>query len=303
MSQKDYEKFDDFKKFGQADKQERAQDLKQKTDDIFEKSIRDDFDSIPEGPFKSSLPEISWIGFARPKDNTEVINATIFSKNASSKDAHHTWRISRSGSIKPIQEIPSELSKKYSQEEFALEIAGLLERIGPSSIHFTDLDIIPAQDKGSEREEDSGDDAGEGGERLIDPERLKFFRSLKDFKFIAVNRSKGLKGYVVVFFDDSNFIVVENEYKGNAAFILDLPEKVDMRAIEEELRAKKSREGGSEEVSKDELRDEVEERYWKPISEKAKTRTDLKALGAERIVHTPDTWQENIGRALASRTK
>ncbi|MBI2064785.1 MAG: hypothetical protein HYT62_01885 [Candidatus Yanofskybacteria bacterium] len=310
MAQKDFKKFGGFEEFGRADKQERAQNLKQQIDDIFEKSVKDDFDSIPEGPFKSSLPEISWIAFARPTDrktgerNANTLNAVIFSKNESGKNVNHTWTVNRNGTIKPIQPIPSELAKKYSQEEITLEIAGLLERIGPSFIHLTDLDIIPAQDKVSEKENSVVDGGGiEGGEKVIDPERLEFFRSLKDAKFISANRSKGLKGYMVVFFNDRDFIVIENPYKGNAAFILDLPEKVDMEAIEEEIRVKKSKEGESVKVSKEELRDEVEKRYWQPISEKAKTRSDLKALGAERIVHTPATWQENISKAIASRIK
>lgn len=104
--------FKSFAEFGQAVNQDKIQQLKQKTDDIFEKSIRDDFESIPEGSFKSSLPEISWIAFARPKNSPESINVTIFSKNESEKGQHHTWRVSRGGEIKPIQPIPPELSKK-----------------------------------------------------------------------------------------------------------------------------------------------------------------------------------------------
>jgi len=301
-------KFDTLESWGKSRQEEQAQNLKQKTDDVFEKSIKDDFDSIPEGPFKSSLPEISWIAFARPTNrktgerNTETLNAVIFSKTESDKDINHTWTVGRNGTIKPVQPIPPELAKKYTREQIAFEIASLLERIGPSFIHLTDLDIIPAQDKMSEKEDFGGDgDGDEGGEKLIDPERLKFFRSLKDAKFISANRSRGLKGYMVVFFDNSNFLVVENPYKGNAVFIPDLPEKIDMQAIEKELEVRKSKEGESKKVSKDELRDEVEKRYWQPISEKAKTRSDLKALGAERIVHTPDTWQENVSKAIALR--
>jgi len=297
-------KFKSFEELGQA-VQEHGQ---RKVEEIFEQSVKDDFDSIPEGPFKSNLPEISWVSFARPitdrkkgERSKDSINATVFSKTDSGKDVHHTWIIKKDGTIKPIQQIPSELSKKYSQEEIALEIGSLLEKIGPSFIHLTDLDIIPAQDKGPEREDSDGDDGG-GGEKPIDPERLKFFRSLKDAKFISVNRSRGLKGYMVVFFDNSNFIIVENEYKGNAAFIVDLPETVDMEAIKEELLFQRSKEGGDVEVSKEELRKEVERRYWQPISEKAKTRSELKALGAKRFVHIPETWQESVRQAIESKT-
>ena len=74
--------FTSLKNFGQAFKKEQAEGLKQKIDNIFEKSIKDDFDSIPEGPFTSHLPEVSWIAFARPKNNPDKINAVVFSKES-----------------------------------------------------------------------------------------------------------------------------------------------------------------------------------------------------------------------------
>jgi len=295
--------FKSFEDLGQAVREHGQR----KVGEIFEESVRDDFDSIPEGPFKSSLPEINWISFACPivdrktgDRSKDSMNVTIFSKTNSGRDAHHTWLLNRNGTIKHIQPIPPELSSKYSQEEISYEIVSLLERIGPSFIHLTDMDIIPAQDKGVEREDSADGDSG-GSEKPIDPERLKFFRSLKDAKFISANRSNGMKGYVVVFFDNRGFLIVENEYKGNAAFIVDLPEAVDMDAIREELSVKKSEAGRGGEISKEELRDEVERRYWQPISEKAKTRSELRALGAERIIHTPDTWQETMLKVVESR--
>lgn len=282
----------------------KAEELQQQIDDIFRKSIKDDFDSIPEGPFKSSLSGIDWIAIARPKNSVDTVNAVIFSKDGSGKLENHTWIIKRNGIVKPIQSISSELAKKYTKEEIALEIISLLERIGPSFIHITDLDILPSQDRKliEEDREKGGDKEGDGGdsERPIDPERLKFFRSLKDAKFISANRFKGLKGYMVVFFDNKPFLIVENEYKGNAVFKVGLPESVDMKAIEEELLARKSQEGNRE-ISKEELRVAVEDRYWRPISEKAKTRSELRALGAQRFVHTPGTWQETIRQAIESK--
>ncbi|MDP3792977.1 MAG: hypothetical protein Q8Q89_04615 [bacterium] len=296
-------KFKSLEEFGKAAHEEKVQSLKQKIDDIFEKSIKDDFDSIPEGPFKSNLPEISWISFVRPKNNPDKINAVIFSKTETrTKDGNHVWSVSRNGVFKPTQKIPETLTKKYTQEEIALEVANLLERIGPSFIHLTDLDIVPAQDK-SESESAGRGGGGGGVEQPIDPEREKFIRSLKDAKFTSVNRLRGLKGYQVVFFDNNDFVLIENLFVGNAAFILGLPEKLNMAAIEEELAAQKSGEEDAKEVSKDELRKETEKRYWQPISQQAKTRSDLVALGAQRFRHTPDTWQETLSKAIASRTQ
>ncbi len=299
-------KFKSFAEFGKTVKQERVQGLRQQIDGIFEKSIKDDFDSIPEGPYKSILPEISWISFARPLDRITgqksegTLNAVIFSKMESGKNINHTWTVNRNGTIKPVQEIPPELAKKYSQEEIALEIASLLERIGPSFIHLTDLDVIPLQDEGESREGSSGS-KGPTVERPIDPEREQFLQSQRGAKFEFANRNIGFKGYKGLLFN--KFIYLENPFKDNAAFILDLPEEVDFETVERELAMKKSEAGGEAKVSKDEVREAVLERYWQPISEKAKTRKELVALGAQRFIHTPETWQDNIRQAIESRTK
>ena len=299
-------KFKSFAEFGKSAKQERAQNLQQQIDGIFEKSIKDDFNSIPEGPYESVLPEINWIAFARPTDrktgekSENVLNAVIFSKNESGKNVNHIWTVNRNGAIKPAQEIPPELSKKYSQEEIALEMASLLERIGPSFIHLTNLDVLPLQDEGESREVSSGS-KGVPIERPIDPTREKFLQSQRGAMFEFANRSIGFKGYKGLLFD--KFIYLENPFRDNAAFIIDLPERVDLEAIEKELSAKKSEAGEVSKVSKGELREAVLKRHWEPISEKAKTRKELMALGAQRFVHTPETWQENIRRAIAERTK
>lgn len=298
-------KFKGFEEFGKIAQQERVQSLKQQIDGIFEKSIKDDFDSVPEGPFKSKFPEISWIAFARPinrktsEKNKDTLNAVIFSKTESGKNINHTWTINRNGEIKPMQEIPPELSKKYSREEIALEIASLLERIGPSFIHLTNLDVIPLQDEGESREIRQGP-KGPSTERPIDPEREKFLQSQRGAKFEFANRTIGFKGYKGLVFD--RFIYLDNPYRDNAAFIVDLPESVNLDAIEGELSLKKKERGESETVSKKEIRDAVLERYWQPISDKAKTRKELTALGAQRFVHTPETWQENVRQVIESKT-
>ena len=79
-----------------------------------------------------------------------------------------------------------------------------------------------------------------------------------------------------------------------------MPEEIDFEGIEKELMAVA---GEGVKVSKDEIREVVLRRYWQPISEKAKTRKELVALGAQRFVHTPETWQDNIRQAIESRTK
>ena len=294
-----------FEEFGLAAKQAESDNLKNKINEIFESSIRADFDSIPEGPFKSTLPEISWISFVRPKERQtgktkpDTINVVVFENTESQKNTSHTWTVSRNGTIKPVQPIPPKLSNKYTREEIGLEIVKLLEKISPSFIHLTDLDILPAKDIGTKKDDPGENENDETREQPIDPERLKFFRSLKDAEFISANHSMGLNGYVVIFFDNQKFVVVENEFKGNALFLVDLHEKLDMAALEKELSAQKK--DGNGPVTKDDLRNEVEKRFWQPIADRAKTRRELLALGAQRIVHVPDTWKKTISQAIASK--
>jgi len=80
--------FKTLEDFGKAFHQDRVEDLKQKMDDIFEKSIKDDFDSIPVGSFISNLPEINSISFVRPTDDKskDVLYATIYSQNKGGKE-------------------------------------------------------------------------------------------------------------------------------------------------------------------------------------------------------------------------
>lgn len=295
-------KFETLEELGKAFHRDRAEDLKQQIDDIFEKSIKDDFDSIPVGSFRSSLPEINSVSFIRPDDgkNKDILYATIYSQNKDGKGISHNWAVLRNGNIYPKDKIPSELSG-YKQEEIALEIASLLERINPAFIHLTDLDVIPDQDEGESREKTSGP-KGPPIEKPIDPERKEFLYSQKGAKFGFANEKEGFRGYQGLLFD--TFVYLENPIKDNAAFIVDLPEKVDMEAIEKGIAQRKIDEGEAEpQISKDELRGATLKRYWEPISNKAKTRQELMALGAQRFIHTPEKWQENVRQAIASRTK
>lgn len=295
-------KFNTLESWGQATKQAESENIKQQVDNIFEKSIKDDFDSIPVGSFKSNLPEINSISFVRPDDgkNKDILYAAIYSQNKDGKEISHNWAVLRNGHIYPKDKIPSELSK-YKQEEIALEIVSLLERINPAFIHLTNLDVIPDQDEGDSRERTQGP-KGPPIEKPIDLARKEFLYSQRGAKFPFANDKKGFRGYQGLLFDD--FVYLENPIKDNAAFIIDLPEKVDMEAIEKEIAQKKMDEGEIEpEISKDELREATLKRYWEPISDKAKTRQQLMALGAQRFIHTPEKWQENVRQAIASRTK
>lgn len=303
-------KFKSFEEFGQATKQAESENLRQQVDDIFEKSIKDDFESIPEGPFKSSFPEINWIAFARPKDrktgenNPNVVNAVIFSKTESGKDINHTWTINKNGGIRPIQDIPVDLAQKYSQEQIALELVGLLEKINPAFVHFTNLDIIPLQDKGESREVTPGP-KGPPVEKPIDPNRVHFLQTIRGAEFEFANEEKQFRGYTGIVFDGAKngFIYLENQYIDNAAYIVDLSEPVDMEMVERELR-QETPQDDQDKITKKQIRDKAVDRYWKPISDKAKTRKELMGLGiAEKVVHKdPKVWQDAIRKAIETRT-
>lgn len=298
-------KFKSFEEFGQAAKEEQIKNLKQQINSTFEKSVKDDFDSIPIGSFKSSLPEIDSISFVHPDNNAtgDILYAVIFSRDSNGKSISHSWAILRNGNIYPKDKIPLELGK-YKEEELALEIVSLLERINPAFIHLTNLDVIPDQDEGRPREksQDLIINYVPPVENPIDPEREQFLQSLRGAQFEFANSKSGFRGYKGFLFP--NFVFLEKPIKDNAAFIMDLPERINVESVEEEL-ARQNTGSGEEkrEISKSELREAILERYWKPISEKAKTRQELTSLGAQRIIHTPDKWQENIRQAIASRAE
>ena len=187
----------------------------------------------------------------------------------------------------------------------AKKIAGLLERINPSFIHLTDLDIIPLQDKGEPRETPPGPRGPGPVEKPVDPERVKFLQTIRGAEFEFANKEKGFRGYVGLLFEgkENGFVYLENQYIDNAAYIVDLPEQVDMETIEREIRQDRPKEE-QDEVSKDEIRKRALERYWEPISAKAKTRRELMDLGiAEKVIHKdPKVWQNAIRQAIESRT-
>lgn len=297
-------KFKSFEEFGKAVQEDESQNLKQQMDDIFEKSIRDDFDSIPVGSFKSNLPEVDSISLIRPGDgkNKDVLYALIYSRNKEGKTFSHNWAILRNGNIYPKDKIPSELGK-YKEEEIALEIAGLLEKINPAFIHFTNLDIIPFQDQGKPREI-TPEPNDPPIEKPIDPDRVSFLQTIRGAEFEFVNEEKQFRGYVGIVFGGAKngFVYLENQYIDNAAFIVDLPEPVDMEMIESELRQETPKDD-QDKITKKQIRDRAIERYWRPISEKAKTRKELMNLGiAEKIIHKdPKVWQEAIRKAIESR--
>lgn len=297
-------KFNSFQELRSAVEGAREENMSQ-VDRVLD-GIKDDLDSIPEGPLQSSLPELNWISFvhtinkeAGGRRGSGSVNAVLSVKTESGKNIIHTWSVSRNG-INPIGKIPNELTKKYSKDEIALEIATLIETIKPASIHLTEFSFIPDKDPGREGVEGGGETVEESQD-LIDPRRRMFLDSLKGGLFQAFNRKIGFNGYGATVFKD--FLYLDNFRRGNAAFFIDLPEGIDPDAIREELLKAKAEMGENEEVTENELREEIIRRYWGPIYERAKTKEGLKALGAKRIPHSPRNWEEIILEEIKSRTE
>ena len=109
--------------------------------------------------------------------------------------------------------------------------------------------------------------------------------------FGFVNVLDGFNGYRGTVFPKA--IVLENERKGNAAFIVDLTEpiEVDEKVFEKPPSSRFTR--AESEV--------ILNKYWKPIAEKAKTKKELVALGAERVIHSQNTWKEKLQAAIDKR--
>jgi|SRR3989344_1675929 len=287
------DKFKDFKELGIAVKARAAQE---KAKRIFDQDIKDNFDSIPNGSFKSNLPEINSISIVRPLDRekADFVYAVIGAVD-NNKLVNNTWAILKDGSIYPKDKVPGSL-QKYTNEEIALELVQLLENINPADIYLTNLEIIPSQDEtGEEAVVDTGE--GDRGEKPIDQERLKFIREQESL-FRFANERLGFKGYLGVLF--KKFIYLDNLYRGNAAFIIDLPDGIDVEGAKMQLAVRKGVD--PKEISRKELYDEILRIYWEPISSKAKTKQELvRTVGAERYVHNPMNWKGVIQEAINSR--
>lgn len=293
------EKFSSFASFGATFKKEAAKEHQEQTREILEK-IKNNLASVPEGPLKSGLPEIEYISFVHPKghEDGQSLNAIVFSKNKYGKLVNHTWSINRNGRITPIDNVPQEMESKI--EEISFEIVSLIEKIRPSAIHLTEAEFIPDSDEGGRiSNAESSSPREEVEDRPIDPEREAFLASLKDALFISMNKQKGLSKYQLVAFSD--YFYLENLMIGNAAYFVELPERIDMEKIRNQLKEEGATEEGFADISDSDVREEVIRKYWKPIGEKAKTRKELIALGAKKVVHTPGTWQEKILKEIEIR--
>ncbi|KKU06352.1 MAG: hypothetical protein UX07_C0002G0004 [Parcubacteria group bacterium GW2011_GWA2_45_30] len=257
--------------------------------DLFERVLKGHIKDVPRGNFPSRLSGIgsmTFIPLLKENGATEdCVNAVIFYTNKNGKEARFTWTISERGMQYGV--MPSSID--ITREVIAKEILQIIERVNLSFWKKTNLDILPNHDEGEPREKTV---RGEGGGKdLTDPERLEFMQSQPRAISGFLNKIKGFTGYRGIIFP--NFIILENDKKDNAAFIFDLPRKI-------EIEAERFRLPSSQRINDAEQKNILAE-FWKPISEQAKTRKELQALGAKRIIHTPGKWKEKMQQEINSR--
>jgi len=249
-------------------------------------SLKEKFDDIPNGQFPSKLPNIDSISVISAGEGMEKeIQVILFYKNKLNKDAHCTVSIDRNGVFSG--DYPD---VKIDNDTLKNEILGLINKISAGFWKKTNIEILSEKDEGPEKGPADGD-GPESKPSLPDPDRFPFMENQPRSLFGFVNVLDGFNGYRGTVFPKA--IVLENERKGNAAFIVDLTEpiEVDEKVFEKPPSSRFTR--AESEV--------ILNKYWKPIAEKAKTKKELVALGAERVIHSQNTWKEKLQAAIDKR--
>ena len=191
---------------------------------VFERVLKDKFEKVPAGNFTTELSQIDSISIipVHSKDGRFSINAIIYYKNEQKKENHITWSISGDGTI--FGQVPPNL--KVDREELAMEILKTIERINIDFWKKTDLDILPNSDEGESTGIEGVSKKDDFTRSRTDPERLRFLEGQPMALFGFVNKKNGFKGFRGAVFP--TFIVLENDQVGNAAYIVDFPEPIEL---------------------------------------------------------------------------
>lgn len=267
-----------------------------------EKILKDKIERFPIAPLKSSLPHVRSI-IIGPKPGLNELNVSIGWTDITQKDKSGNfqekslaWTIAQQGDRVLLSggdppRLLNEFLKRFGERgvspriQIAKEIQKLVEIYGDDTFVLTDP-ILPETDPRSE-EELKGINQTEkqvSSPKLNDPERDKFLKEQEQFLFGFTGRKDGLEGYSGFVFP--NFIILENPQKGNAVFILDFKEILGEEKTITEIF------GLPNKKIRDVLvREQILDRFWKPIGELAKTKKQIRDLGAVRIVHIPKNWK------------
>jgi len=279
--------FTSFGAFGAAKKEEEKTQLQR----LFDETLRDRLEQVPQGNYKSELPPIASISFSRPlgEHAKSMLYADLFYASEKGAERHITWTITNNGVM--MGQTPREL-RTLSHESIEREILRIVQSIDLTFWHPADIKIIPEQDPTGEKVE--AGETRESMKRIIDSERLKFVEGQPGALFGFYEKQKGFSGYRVVVFPWG--FVLENEQVGNAAFVAKLHDSIpiELEVLEKPPASRVD----------DAARDAIIATHIAPLLEQAKTRNDLVVnLGARRVVHNPKSWRESLGRAMQEYSK
>ena len=129
-------KLHSFAELGNAFASEKAA----MTKEIFDRVLKDKFETVSPGNFKSELSEIESISLLphlSSKENPHI-KVIIFYKNSKARKKHITWSILKEGIISgEMEDLP------VSRVDMSFEIMRLIEEIGPDFWKKADLSILP----------------------------------------------------------------------------------------------------------------------------------------------------------------
>ncbi len=304
----DYEKpkIKSLQEIGETLKMQAKEKKRQEVRARFDTVLKDKFDLVSAGNFTGTaapIESISIIPFipeppdkvSGQKPEPKLVYATVFYRGDKGQQRHTTWSIGEDGRMSG--QVPQELG--LAREAIAKEILRTIERVNLDFWHKTDLGVIPGQDVAvlPERRRELKEAPPEQGEQpRVDLARLEFIERQPQVLFGFVNSKDGFNGYRGAFFP--RCIVLENPQVGNAAYFVDLPDwLVSPEQADEVFKLPVS-----QRVSADE-RERLIAQHWAPITERANTKGGLLAIGATRVVHTPDQWQEKMQTEIDARSK
>lgn len=288
---KEQELIKSFDKLGEIFDEQREKEIK----NIFERALKGKFHKVSPGNFKSKIPEIESIIItpAISDKGRQSVNATVKYLGENNKPRNAMFSIFEDGLISG--RMPHDLS--ISREALSLEILKAIEHINFNFWRQTDFDILPDFDEANHAkimERENKELGEEKTDEPLDIERLKFLEQQSYAICGFVNKKNGFRGYHGVVFP--NFILLEHPRRNNAAYLVDIKRPVE---VDEDIFRRPADERVDEKTYEKILAD-----TWKPISDKAKSRGELRReFNAQRVIHTPNTWKQRLQEAIDSHLK
>ena len=221
------------------------------------------FDTVRRWPLlQSTTKGIRALRFYRAPEMGDSLNIEIYYRDKNKKQSRELGSISKGGVFS--MRLPKTL-QHVDRDLLFSEILEDIDRLHPSVWVPLDSDIVVREETGKAKEGGNGN----GGEEVtVDPQRIEFLRKQPDFLAGGIGGKK-LNGYLAFLFRD--MVVLDNQNIGNAAFV----QKIENPLSDKEVTDAKTRSG----------RIHLIQNYIMPLI--GRTRRELVAAGAERVVHKP----------------